>query len=76
MDWLDLRNSILCAESVCLAAVNRKESRGAHQMEDIPETRPDFDKNQVIEFVDGCLISNWEDVIKHTYNLERKIELQ
>ena len=38
MDWLDLRNSLLCAEAVCLSACNRKESRGAHQMEDIPIT--------------------------------------
>jgi succinate dehydrogenase/fumarate reductase flavoprotein subunit len=36
VDWLDLRNMLLVAETVTRAASARKESRGAHQREDHP----------------------------------------
>ena len=72
IDWFDVRNSLLCAESVCLAASNRKESRGAHQMEDIPFTIPEFNKNQIIELNNGFLKSRWEDVIEYSYKLKKK----
>jgi succinate dehydrogenase / fumarate reductase flavoprotein subunit/fumarate reductase (CoM/CoB) subunit A len=71
MDWLDLRNSLLCAEAVCLAACNRKESRGAHQMEDIPDAIDEFEKNQVIELNDGILLSSWEDVKRISFKFEQ-----
>jgi succinate dehydrogenase/fumarate reductase flavoprotein subunit len=71
MDWLDLRNSLLCAEAVCLAACNRKESRGAHQMEDIPVAIHEFEKNQVIKLNDGILLSSWEDVKRISFKLEQ-----
>ena len=72
MDWLDLRNSLLCAEAVCFAATNRKESRGAHQMEDIPETIQNFEKNQVITMNDDILLSNWENVKRLQFKSEKK----
>jgi succinate dehydrogenase/fumarate reductase flavoprotein subunit len=34
LDWFDLRNMLLVAETVVLAALTRRESRGAHQRED------------------------------------------
>jgi succinate dehydrogenase / fumarate reductase flavoprotein subunit len=71
-DWCDVRNGLLCAESVVLSASNRKESRGAHQMEDIPETSPEFEKNQVITLKDGELQSGWQDVKRISYTLEEK----
>ena len=71
-DWCDVRNGLLCAESVVLSASNRKESRGAHQMEDIPETSPEFEKNQVITMKDGELHSGWQDVKRISYTLEEK----
>ena len=74
MDWLDLRNSLLCAEAVCLSAYNRKESRGAHQMEDIPITLTEFEKNQVIEMNDGCLLTKWENVSKIKFKLKKKLQ--
>ena len=36
LDWFDLRNMLLVAEAVTLAALSRTESRGAHQREDHP----------------------------------------
>jgi succinate dehydrogenase/fumarate reductase flavoprotein subunit len=72
MDWLDLRNSLLCAEAICLAASERKESRGAHQMEDIPSKSDEFTKNQIISQQDGYLVSSWKAVQKLDYVLEAK----
>ena len=36
LDWFDLRNMLLVAETVATAALARTESRGAHQREDLP----------------------------------------
>ena len=55
VDWLDLRNMTLVARSVCLAALARQESRGAHQREDFPGMDPRFKFNQVIDLRDGKL---------------------
>ena len=72
MDCLVLRNSLLCAEAICLAAIDRKESRGAHQMEDIPFKSDAFIINQIISMVDGNLVSHWQDVQNLKFNLEKK----
>ena len=72
MDWLDLRNSLLCAEAICLAANERKESRGAHQMEDIPFKSNKYIKNQIISLIDGNLVSRWQNVQKLKFDLEKK----
>ena len=72
MDWLDLRNSLLCAEAICLAASERKESRGAHQMEDIPFKSDKFTKNQIISSHNGHLISSWKAVQKLDFDLKEK----
>jgi succinate dehydrogenase/fumarate reductase flavoprotein subunit len=71
-DWFDLRNGLLCAESVALSASNRKESRGAHQMEDIPETSADLEKNQVVTMAGDALTLRWQDVTRISYVLEEK----
>lgn len=47
LDWLDLRNMLLVARTVVLAAIERKESRGAHQREDYPGMLPQWALNQV-----------------------------
>ncbi|MEP9375380.1 FAD-binding protein [Aquabacter sp. CN5-332] len=36
LDWFDLRSMLLVAETVTMAALARKESRGAHQRSDFP----------------------------------------
>ncbi len=73
MDWLDLRNSLLCAEAICLAASERRESRGAHQMEDVPFQSDEFTKNQIISQQKGYLVSSWKAVQKLEYELEAKL---
>jgi succinate dehydrogenase/fumarate reductase flavoprotein subunit len=46
-EWLDLRNMLLVARVVTLAALRRTESRGAHQREDFPASSPDWELNQL-----------------------------
>jgi succinate dehydrogenase/fumarate reductase flavoprotein subunit len=47
LDWFDLRNMLLVAHTVALAALTRTESRGAHQREDHPGMLPEWRVNQV-----------------------------
>jgi succinate dehydrogenase/fumarate reductase flavoprotein subunit len=53
LDWFDLRNMLLVAHTVVLAAIERKESRGAHQREDYPGMLPEWERNQVLSWRDG-----------------------
>src|SRR5450830_1969732 len=55
LDWLDLRNMLLVAQTVVLAAIERKESRGAHQREDYPGMLPTWGLNQVLSYREGKL---------------------
>jgi succinate dehydrogenase/fumarate reductase flavoprotein subunit len=55
LDWFDLRNMLLVAHTVALAALNRTESRGAHQREDHPGMLPEWRVNQVAR-LDGKTI--------------------
>jgi succinate dehydrogenase/fumarate reductase flavoprotein subunit len=52
-DWLDLRNMLLVARSVSVAAQTRRESRGSHQREDFPGLDPHWQFNQIIALRDG-----------------------
>ena len=47
-DWLELRNMALTAEAVALPALQRRESRGAHQREDFPDSDPAWRVNQIV----------------------------
>ena len=55
LDWFDLRQALLVAESVILAAAARTESRGAHQREDFPELDDNWVLNQTLRLVDDDL---------------------
>jgi succinate dehydrogenase / fumarate reductase flavoprotein subunit len=55
VDWLDLRNMLLVAESVTSAALARTESRGAHQREDHPALDENWSVNQVVTLSGGQL---------------------
>jgi succinate dehydrogenase flavoprotein subunit len=48
LEWFDLRNMLLVARAVAMAALARTESRGAHQREDFPEMRAPWQVNQVV----------------------------
>ena len=59
-DWYDLRGGLLTAESVALTALNRTESRGAHQREDHPETDPAQARSQHVRLDSGGrLVCQW-----------------
>jgi succinate dehydrogenase / fumarate reductase, flavoprotein subunit len=49
-DWFELRASLAAAEAVTRAALARRESRGAHQREDYPDSRPEFAMSQRVAF--------------------------
>ena len=55
LDWLDLRNMLPVAQCVVLAAIARRESRGAHQREDFPGMLPEWDVNQLLSCQEGEL---------------------
>ena len=76
MDWLDLRNSLLSAEAICLAANGREESRGAHQMEDIPTTIDSFVKNQIVSLSSGQLTTIWKPVQRIKLNLGERCQIK
>jgi succinate dehydrogenase / fumarate reductase, flavoprotein subunit len=53
LEWFDLRNMLLTARAVAMAALARTESRGAHQREDFPEMRAPWQVNQIVRLGDG-----------------------
>jgi succinate dehydrogenase / fumarate reductase, flavoprotein subunit len=53
IDWLDLRNMLLVAQSVTLSALARTESRGGHQREDYPTLDDNWTVNQIVGFSSG-----------------------
>jgi succinate dehydrogenase / fumarate reductase flavoprotein subunit len=55
LDWLDMRNMLVVARCVAQAALARTESRGAHQREDHPGTRPEWQVNQAVRWHGGEL---------------------
>jgi succinate dehydrogenase/fumarate reductase flavoprotein subunit len=55
LDWFDLRQALLVADSVIIAASARTESRGAHQREDFAMLDERWTLNQVVRLVNGGL---------------------
>jgi succinate dehydrogenase flavoprotein subunit len=56
LEWFDLRNMLLVARTVAHAALARRESRGAHQREDFPDTKPAWELTQVAALRDERII--------------------
>jgi succinate dehydrogenase flavoprotein subunit len=48
VDWLDIRNMLLVAQSVATVAAARTESRGAQQRDDHPSMDESWTANQII----------------------------
>ena len=46
LEWFDLRNMLTVARAVAQSALNRNESRGAHQREDCPQALPQWRRHQ------------------------------
>ena len=56
LEWFDLRNMLLVARTVAQAALARTESRGAHQREDFPDTKPAWELTQVATLRNGRIM--------------------
>ena len=56
LDWFDLRNMLLVAETVTASALARRESRGAHQREDHPLQDDDWGINQTARLEAGRVV--------------------
>jgi succinate dehydrogenase/fumarate reductase flavoprotein subunit len=61
-DWYELKAMLSTAEAVVTSALNRSESRGAHQRLDIPHTVAEFDKNQFVSLDRSALSVRWQSV--------------
>ncbi len=55
LEWFDLRNMIAVAYAVAQSALNRCESRGAHQREDFPTMLPHWQVHQTVRWREGRL---------------------
>ncbi len=69
-DVFDLRAALLTAETVALTALERRESRGAHQREDLPAADPALERNQVVRLDgEGNPVTEWAAVVRAGYDL-------
>ena len=64
LDWFDMRNMLTVAHAVTQCALNRTESRGAHQREDHPQMQPQWQAHQRVTLRDGKLTITSEPVAK------------
>ena len=64
VEWFELRGGLDTAEAIAVAARERRESRGAHQRTDYPETRVDAAQSQKIARDADRLVSTFTDVQK------------
>jgi len=65
LEWIELfemRTMLRNAEAIRLGALQRQESRGAHQREDFPETEAAMTRNGVIVDAGEGLRHRWEEV--------------
>jgi len=60
LDWFDMRNMLTVAHVVTQCALNRIESRGAHQREDFPQMSPQWQVRQRVALHDGKLAISTE----------------
>ncbi len=67
---LELQNMIQNAELLVRAAIERKESRGAHTRSDYPGTNDEFLKNIVFRLENGKIKMNMEPVMKPPKELQ------
>jgi succinate dehydrogenase/fumarate reductase flavoprotein subunit len=63
-DWYELKAMLRSAEAVVVSALNRAESRGAHQRLDVPHTLAEFEKNQRVSLAGDTLTNRWTPVVR------------
>ncbi len=63
-DWYELKAMLRSSEAVVMGALNRAESRGAHQRLDFPQTIAAFERNQLLSLEDGTMTSRWTSVVR------------
>ncbi|MFH1490151.1 MAG: FAD-binding protein [Pseudomonadota bacterium] len=56
---LEVLNLIDAGELVCIAALERKETRGQHKRTDYTYTNPMLDKSLIVKNVDGRPVTEW-----------------
>ncbi|MPZ59105.1 MAG: FAD-binding protein [Rhizobiales bacterium] len=64
VEWCELRNGLYAAEAVALAALNRRESRGAHQRVDFPRADDHFRRSQRVALEGQELVSDFAEVLQ------------
>jgi len=62
VEWFEMRNGLYAAEALALSALYRRESRGAHQRDDFPASRPEYDQNQHLRLDGKRLVSSFEEL--------------
>jgi succinate dehydrogenase / fumarate reductase flavoprotein subunit len=60
---LDLRNMLLVAECVAMAALERQESRGGHTRDDFPKMSPDWRKINLMLSMSGENVALWRQPV-------------
>ena len=63
VEWFELRNGLQAAEAVTVAGANRRESRGAHQRLDFPQTNDAYQLNQRIWLANGEIVSSFDGML-------------
>jgi succinate dehydrogenase/fumarate reductase flavoprotein subunit len=63
-DFYELKAMLRSAEAVVVSALQRTESRGAHQRLDAPGMSPAFEKNQLVSLADDVMTSRWSAVVR------------
>ena len=73
--WIDLHAMLTVAEAVVLAALERRESRGAHTRIDYPDADPALGRvNLVLRSSDGGMLADTEPVVEPPEEFRRLIE--
>ncbi len=70
-DWYELRAMLWTAEAVVVSALQRTESRGAHQRLDAPQMAPAFERNQLLSLQGGAMTSRWAPVVHESVSSRR-----
>ncbi|MEV7009325.1 FAD-binding protein [Streptosporangium sp. NPDC051022] len=62
VEWWEMRMMLRNAEAIRIAALERRESRGAHQREDHPHTDPAYARTSVVTAENGTLTHRFTPV--------------